>query len=141
MCLTLRLGFLWFVHHLFDLRVIRSQFVEEVVSQTPTDSLPDVKIVVFVPLPDFLLHCALQATRSSVRGLRHTALRERLDDIREIANARLYRAKKPLLTKAQLGQLKSYHWPGNVRQLLNVLRKAEAYNTNDYTDCLSDEPD
>ncbi|MCL2670271.1 MAG: sigma 54-interacting transcriptional regulator, partial [Syntrophaceae bacterium] len=57
-------------------------------------------------------------------------LRERKEDIRDIANAYLHEKSadlgKPLtvISPEDLDLLMLYHWPGNVRQLLNVLERA-----------------
>jgi two-component system response regulator HydG len=59
------------------------------------------------------------------------ALRERRDDIPRIVQAAAAKAMKsmgrelsppPSITDAAMMRLTSYHWPGNVRQLLNVVQ-------------------
>ena len=57
-------------------------------------------------------------------------LRERRDDLPELVEHLLRRLRPEIgtrrLTPAALGPLATYDWPGNVRQLLNVLRRATA---------------
>jgi two-component system response regulator PilR (NtrC family) len=68
--------------------------------------------------------------RINVIELRVPALRERTDDIAEIANVILERLgrrsglKPPQLGEEALELLKSYPFPGNVRELENVLERA-----------------
>lgn len=68
--------------------------------------------------------------RLSVVQVEVPALRERLEDVPELCQALLQRiaeqhgVKTPTLSKAALGRLLGYSWPGNVRQLENVLTKA-----------------
>ncbi|HYE12976.1 MAG TPA: sigma-54 dependent transcriptional regulator [Pyrinomonadaceae bacterium] len=55
------------------------------------------------------------------------ALRERPEDVEPLAQhilKRLGGAQSPELTPEALAALKSYHWPGNVRQLRNTLERA-----------------
>ncbi|WP_455223198.1 sigma 54-interacting transcriptional regulator [Kaarinaea lacus] len=58
------------------------------------------------------------------------ALRERVDDIPILAIHFLERAKNKLnkpdirLTKADIEHLKNYSWPGNIRELQNVIERA-----------------
>ncbi|OVE81885.1 hypothetical protein BVY04_02240 [bacterium M21] len=67
-------------------------------------------------------------------------LRDRKEDIRDIANSWLYRKGWTMLSDAQVNQLKKYHWPGNGRQLINVLVKVNVLELSDYRKALEDEP-
>jgi DNA-binding NtrC family response regulator len=57
-------------------------------------------------------------------------LRERIDDIPLLAqhfvalSARELKCAKPRLTRAAVTQLQSYDWPGNIRELRNVVERA-----------------
>ena len=62
--------------------------------------------------------------------LRLPPLRERLDDLPELAAYFLARAAErtgpaaPMLAEAALERLRAYPWPGNIRELQNVLYRA-----------------
>ncbi|EPC03611.1 ATPase AAA [Litchfieldella anticariensis FP35 = DSM 16096] len=68
--------------------------------------------------------------RLNVLSLQVPPLRDCLDGIEELANHFIDRASRqigcsmPRLSPAALARLSSYHWPGNVRQLENVLFQA-----------------
>jgi transcriptional regulator with GAF, ATPase, and Fis domain len=59
-----------------------------------------------------------------------TALKERRDDIPLLAahfldlSVKELRCKKPRLTRAAIAQLQNYDWPGNIRELRNVVERA-----------------
>ncbi|HBD37221.1 MAG TPA: Fis family transcriptional regulator [Cupriavidus sp.] len=59
------------------------------------------------------------------------SLRERLDDIALLAEsilARGNRSKDPLrLSPEALARMRAHHWPGNIRELRNVLERARLY--------------
>lgn len=62
--------------------------------------------------------------------LRLPALRERLEDLPELVEFFLTRAaeaanrSRPTVTASALDRLREHHWPGNVRQLQNVIFRA-----------------
>jgi transcriptional regulator with GAF, ATPase, and Fis domain len=64
-------------------------------------------------------------------------LRERIDDVPELARRLLERARErtqkaaPVLTSGALRKLMAFHWPGNVRQLENVLLRASVLTDSD----------
>ena len=68
--------------------------------------------------------------RLNVFPLRVAALRERKEDIPLLANHFIdsltneYGCPKPRLTRAGLEILQSYDWPGNIRELRNVIERA-----------------
>lgn len=69
--------------------------------------------------------------RLNVVSLALPPLRERKDDIPDLATAFLVRAKKEGLPEKQLDKsafdlLVAYDWPGNVRELENVIRRLSA---------------
>jgi two-component system response regulator PilR (NtrC family) len=74
--------------------------------------------------------------RVNVIELRVPSLRERPDDIRELSDAilrRLGRRMKitpPMLSKDALAALESYAFPGNVRELENILERAITLSTS-----------
>ena len=77
--------------------------------------------------------------RLEVVQIKLPALRERRCEIPELALALLrqinLRRRKPRqLTSAALMRLEKYHWPGNVRQLSNVLESSVLYARNDSID-------
>lgn len=63
-------------------------------------------------------------------------LRERLEDLAEIAGAFRRRRGLTPLTPEQLRDLKRYDYPGNVRELLNILNQAETLEVADYRQLL-----
>lgn len=72
-------------------------------------------------------------------------LKKRKDDIDDIAN-RYYMEfclqngkKSRFLTDAEIEQLKKYDWPGNIRQLQRVIRKAVMYDDYNFTRILKEE--
>jgi two-component system response regulator PilR (NtrC family) len=73
--------------------------------------------------------------RINVIEMRVPALRERSGDIREIAEAILERLAKrangsaPKISEEALGMLEAYPFPGNVRELENVLERALTLST------------
>lgn len=69
--------------------------------------------------------------RLNVVAIRLPPLRERLEDVGDLARAFLVRAKREGLPDRQLDssaieRLKAYDFPGNVRELENLLRRAAA---------------
>ncbi|WP_135210139.1 sigma 54-interacting transcriptional regulator [Vitreimonas flagellata] len=69
--------------------------------------------------------------RLNVVAIRLPPLRERLEDVGDLARAFLVRAKREGLPDKQLDssaieRLKAYDFPGNVRELENLLRRAAA---------------
>ncbi len=66
-------------------------------------------------------------------------LRDRLDDIPGLANTLLGRLARPgqprpHLTDSALERLRHYHYPGNIRELRNILQKALALSPNGLID-------
>ena len=62
-----------------------------------------------------------------------TPLRERPEDIGEIANAFWMNRHKRRLEPEQLAALAGYDWPGNVRELYNVLELADILDEQDFS--------
>ncbi|MGY8695757.1 MAG: AAA-type ATPase lid domain-containing protein, partial [Verrucomicrobiia bacterium] len=68
--------------------------------------------------------------RLNVFPIQVAPLRDRREDIGDLATKFLLAAKKrfnrssPRLTKANLDQLQRYDWPGNARELQNVIERA-----------------
>ncbi len=75
--------------------------------------------------------------RINVIELKVPSLRERRNDIPELADALLariardYHIDKPSISDAALNELKNYRFPGNVRELVNVLERATTLCEND----------
>ncbi|MFO1501508.1 MAG: hypothetical protein U1G07_24505 [Verrucomicrobiota bacterium] len=67
--------------------------------------------------------------RLNVFPIEVAPLRERTDDIPLLANhfvalsVRELRCPKPRLTRAAIAELQSYGWPGNIRELRNVIER------------------
>jgi len=72
-------------------------------------------------------------------------LRERMEDVPHLAGSirreleKKHERELPKLTTAQMQTLRSYSWPGNVRQLYNVLQKAWILGMTDRLEELIDE--
>jgi len=68
--------------------------------------------------------------RLHVFPIRVPPLKERMEDIPLLAqhfidlSVRELRCPKPRLTRAALAQLQAYNWPGNIRELRNVIQRA-----------------
>src|SRR5262249_53219595 len=69
--------------------------------------------------------------RLSVVGLTPPPLRDRASDIIPLADAFLAEAGRGALPPATRELLAAYHWPGNVRQLRNVIERAVALSAGD----------
>jgi len=72
--------------------------------------------------------------RINVLVLQLPALRERKNDLELLANYFLdlegpFPTQKPYLTPSAVHKLSEYHWPGNLRQLRNVLQRALVFST------------
>ena len=71
--------------------------------------------------------------RLNVIQLRTPALREHLADIGQIAhNTFMFPRHQQRLDVAQIEALKSYDYPGNVRELINLLERAHVLGENDF---------
>lgn len=68
--------------------------------------------------------------RINVIELKVPSLRERLDDVPDLANELLrriatdYKTDIPTISQDAMDSLKGYHFPGNVRELTNILERA-----------------
>ena len=68
--------------------------------------------------------------RLNVFPIQVPSLRERKDDIPLLAmkfidiSVKELRCPKPRLTRAGIAKLQAYHWPGNIRELRNVIERA-----------------
>lgn len=75
--------------------------------------------------------------RINVIELKVPSLRERLDDVPDLANELLnriaadYKMAAPSISQDAMDSLKSYHFPGNVRELTNILERAFTLCEND----------
>ena len=75
--------------------------------------------------------------RLNVFPIHSPPLRDRLDDIGLLASLFVKgvceRLNKPLLpvTQADVARLRQYHWPGNIRELQNVIERAVIISTRD----------
>ena len=81
--------------------------------------------------------------RIAALPLRVPSLRERLDDIPSLAELLLQKIGTELgranvsLTPEALEQIQSYHWPGNIREMRNVLERAVLLSQSGVLDNLS----
>ncbi len=71
--------------------------------------------------------------RLNVILLRIPPLRDRRDDIRDIADNWWFNHYRKHLSAEQVEPLTSYDWPGNVRELFNVLERASVFKTSDFS--------
>ena len=71
--------------------------------------------------------------RLQVFPLRLPSLRERREDVAELARHLLTRigTGPSRLSEDALNALRAYEWPGNVREMLNVLRRASLFSSGD----------
>jgi len=76
--------------------------------------------------------------RLNVIQLRTPALREHKEDIEKIANAYWLRQHRRWLTADQAEALKSYDYPGNVRELFNLLERATVLGETDFSRLLAE---
>lgn len=74
--------------------------------------------------------------RLNVVQIHAPALREHPEDIPHIANSYWLRAFRRRLKPEQLEALKDYDYPGNVRELLNILERANVLEENDFAKLL-----
>ena len=66
--------------------------------------------------------------RLSIVQLKVPALRDRIEDIRDIANGRWRKLTGRWLTKSEVDELKEYDYPGNVRELFAILERAAIFH-------------
>lgn len=76
--------------------------------------------------------------RLNVVQLRVPSLREHKEDIRDIADGWWLQHHKRHLTEEQIAALMEYHYPGNVRELLNLLERATVLDEMDFTVLLNE---
>ncbi len=75
--------------------------------------------------------------RINVVSIHVPALRQRKQDIEELANYFLQTYKRkfdrsaPPLSSEMMSLLKSYHWPGNIRELENVIKRFVIFGSED----------
>ena len=70
--------------------------------------------------------------RLNVFPIRIPPLRERISDVEQIADGWWLRHRRCHLTRAQLKVLMSYDYPGNVRELINLLERALVFDDPDF---------
>ncbi len=70
--------------------------------------------------------------RLNVVQLRVAPLREHLDDIDDIADHWWFGRFRKHLSKEQIAALKDYNYPGNVRELMNLLERAAVLGERDF---------
>ena len=70
--------------------------------------------------------------RLNVFPIRIPPLRERISDVEQIADGWWLRHRRCHLTRAQLKVLMSYDYPGNVRELINLLERATVFENPDF---------
>ncbi len=76
--------------------------------------------------------------RLNIVQLKVPALRERLDDLKDIANHRWHELSGHWLTPAEVEELKTYDYPGNVRQLFAILERAAIFGDS-FTKVIAEE--
>ena len=70
--------------------------------------------------------------RLNVFPIRIPPLREHISDVEQIADGWWLRHRRCHLTRAQLKVLMSYDYPGNVRELINLLERATVFENPDF---------
>ena len=70
--------------------------------------------------------------RLNVVQIRVPSLREHLEDVGAIADAWWFRRFRKHLAESQIAALKTYSYPGNVRELLNLLERAAVLDETDF---------
>ena len=70
--------------------------------------------------------------RLNVVQLRVPSLREHLEDVRDIADNWWFGRYRKHLSPDQIAALKNYNYPGNVRELLNLLERAAVLDETDF---------
>ena len=76
--------------------------------------------------------------RLCVVQIRAPSLREHKEDIEQIANGRWLKEHHRRLTPEQIEVLKTYDYPGNVRELLNILERASVLDESDFAKLLKE---
>ena len=77
--------------------------------------------------------------RLNVIQIRTPALREHLEDIAQIAhNTFMLPRHQRRLEPAQIGALQAYDYPGNVRELINLLERAHVLGEADFAKLIAD---
>ena len=76
-------------------------------------------------------------SRLNVIQIRTPSLSEHLDDIGELANAwAVMNHNDGSYTSKQIADLKQYDYPGNVRELFNILERGKVLGVNDFSSLL-----
>jgi len=76
--------------------------------------------------------------RLNVIQIRVPPLREHKSDIRKIADSYQFRQHRAKLTSEQVEALMAYDYPGNVRELLNLVERANVFGETDYENLLNE---
>ncbi len=77
--------------------------------------------------------------RLNVVQLQVPPLRDHLEDIEHIANSFWLGRHKRRLSVAQIAALKSYDYPGNVRELINLLDRADVLGEDDFEQLITEQ--
>ena len=77
--------------------------------------------------------------RLNVFPIRIPPLRERFSDVEQIADGWWLRHRRCHLTRAQLKVLMTYDYPGNVRELYNLLECADVMDEHDFDKLIADQ--
>ena len=76
--------------------------------------------------------------RLNVVQIRIPPLRERISDVEQIADGWWLKHCRSHLTRAQIKALMSYDYPGNVRELINLLERALVFDDPDFTEIIEE---
>lgn len=76
--------------------------------------------------------------RLNVFPIRIPPLRERISDVEQIADGWWLRHCRCHLTRTQLKALMSYDYPGNVRELINLLERATVFENPDFASIIEE---
>lgn len=103
----------------------------------------DVRIIAATnrPLPEMIAKGEFRQDlfyRLNVMNVHIPPLRERPEDIEDIANFYMRGRGQKILDKEQIADLQTYSWPGNIRELENILERSIILSRTDFKSLLQE---